>query len=154
MAFGGAAVFLAAGARTGQTRHLISEVTGLTLAAFVAAPAVRANADAGVLSSNGAAIDAVPANTQASGLAAAFGPGPDNWAQGDVDALTVTAWDAGTPVTKLSVSKALVANVAAAPAGSTITNNNAEVTIHNLGAVAAAAALLTIRMILEHTSIR
>ena len=152
MAFAGAAVFLAAGARTGQTRHLISEITGLTLGVFVAAPAVRTNGDAGVLSSNGGAIDAVPASTTGSGLAAAFGPGPDNWAQGDVDALTVLMWDQAAAVTKLSVSKALVANVAAAPAGSTITNNNAEVTIHNLGA--GAATILVVRMILEHTSIR
>lgn len=152
MAFGGAAVFLAAGARSGQSRHLISEITGLTLAAFAAAPADRANADAGALSSNGGAIDAVPADTLGSGLPAAFGPGPDNWDQTNLDALTVILEDAGNTVTKLAHSKALVANTNPAPAGSAITNNNAEVIVHNLGAGAAGA--LKIRMILEHTQIR
>jgi hypothetical protein len=152
MAFGGAAVFLAAGARTGQSRHNISEVTGLTLTNLVNPVADRANADVGALSSNGAAIDAVPANTLANGLPANFGPGPDNWAQVDVDALTVLLQDAGNTVTKLASSKALVANVNPAPAGSSITNANAEVLVHNLGAGAANA--LTIRNILEHTGIR
>lgn len=153
MAFGGVAVFNAAGARAGQSRHNIEEITGLTLAAFVAAPAVRANADAGALSSNTGNIDAVPANTLGGGLPANFGPGPDNWDQATLDSLTVLAWDIGNTATRLvPAAKNLVANVNPAPAAPAITNSNAEVVIHNLGAGAAAA--MTIRIILEHTAIR
>ncbi len=150
MAFGGAAVFLAAGARVGQSRNMIEEVSGVSLAIFVASPPVRANADVGVLSSNGGAIDAVPANTQS--LPAAFGSGPDNWSQSDVDALTVLAQDTLAAVTKIASFKALVANVNPAPAAPVITNANVEVTVQNLGAGAAAA--LEVRLILEHTAIR
>ena len=151
MAFGGAAVNLAVGARPGQSAYMINETTGVTLAAFVAGPpAVRANADTGAFTSNRAAIDPVPANTLQ--LPAAFGPGQDNWSQGDVDSITVLAQDGGTPITKLAVTKALVNNVNPAPAGTSITNKNAEVIVQNLGA--GVAAQLTIRMILEHTLIR
>lgn len=150
MAFGGSQVNLPAGARTGQSRFQIHEVSGLTLGAFVAAPADRANADAGVLTTNGGAIDAVPANTNQ--FVAGWGPGPDNWSQGDVDSVTVTLNENSNTVTKLSYTKALVANVNPAPTGSGITNNNLEVTVQNLGAGAASEVL--VRCVLEHTAIR
>ena len=151
MAFGGVAVNLAVGARPGQSAYQINEVSGVTLAAYVAGPpAVRANADTGVFSSNRGAIDAVPANTLS--LPAAFGPGQDNWSASNLEAVTVVPSNNATPVTNLVTTKALVANVNPAPAGSAITNANAELITQNLGAGAAAA--ITLRMILEHTVIR
>jgi len=151
MAFGGAAVNLAVGARPGQSAYMINETTGVTLAAFVAGPpAVRANADTGAFTSNRAAIDPVPANTLQ--LPAAFGPGQDNWSAADLQSITVLSQNNAVPITQLVTTKALVSNVNPAPAGSSITNKNAEVIVQNLGA--GAAAQLTIRMILEHTLIR
>lgn len=151
MAFGGTPAFLAAGARTGQSRHLISELTGVTLAANVGAiDPTGAAADTGALTSNTGAIDAVPANH--SSLPAAFGKGPDDWTQADVDAVTIVLEDGSAGVTKLQTAKALVANVGAAPAGSMISNANMQLLVHNLGAGAAGA--IKLRAIMEHTIIR
>jgi len=150
MAFGGTQANLAAGARTGQSRFSIHEVTGVTLAANAAASPDRANADTGALTTNQGAIDAVPANTNQ--LLAGWGPGADNWTQTDVDAVTALAQDTGANVTKLATSKALVANVNPAPSGSTISNENCEVLVHNLGAGAADA--VEVRLILESTLVR
>ena len=63
------------------------------------------------------------------------------------------AQDNGVTVTKLNPTKALVANVNPAPAGSSISNANAEVLIQNLGA-GNTGANLVVRIIAEHTGIR
>lgn len=149
MAFGGVQVNTPAGIYAGQGGYNILDVTGLTLAATVAFPPVRANADTGVLSTNNGAIDAVPANT--SSVPAAFGPGQDNWTADDVESLTVLVDQAGATAAVCGSSKARVANVNPAPAGSNIANANAEVTIHNKSAV---VATLAIRLIYEHSIIR
>jgi hypothetical protein len=150
MAFAGTPAFLAAGARAGAGKHLISELTGATLAATVGAvDPTGAAADTGALTSNTGAIDAVPANHNS--LPAEFGPGPDNWSQGDIDSLSVIMDESSAVVTKLSYSKALVPNVAPAPAGSSITNANAQILIHSLGGIVAG---LTARLILEHSLVR
>jgi hypothetical protein len=141
-------VFLAAGARAGQSRNNIEEITGGTLAANAGVvDPTGAAADTGALTSNTAAIDAVPANHQS--LPAAFGPGPDNWSQADVDGLTALTDEQSAAVTKLSVSKNLIANAGAAPAGSSITNANVQILVHSLGA--GAVTLLTLRLIAEHS---
>jgi len=151
MAFGGTQVNLAAGARTGQSQFQIAEITGLTLAATVASPPDRANADTGVLTTNQGAIDAVPANTNQ--FQTGWGPGQDNWSQRDVDSVTPVVLDQSTNVTsKLITTKALVANANPAPTGSTITNSNLEITTHNLGA--GAGDVMTLRYVLEHSQIR
>jgi hypothetical protein len=143
---------LAVGTYVGQSAYQINEASGVTLTAYVAGPpAVRANGDTGAFTSNRAAIDPVPAFTLQ--LPAAFGPGQDNWALANVQALTVLPAD-NTALTavKLFVTKALVPNVNPAPVGSSITNANAEVIVQNLAGSVASA--LTIRMILEHTIVR
>lgn len=152
MAYGGVAVNTASGARPGQSAYNINEVSGVTLAAYVAGPpAVRANADTGVSSSNRGAIDAVPANTIS--FPAAFGPGQDNWSASDVEALTVIPQANVSTAARVVATKALVANVNPAPDFPVITNSNVEVIVQNLGAGAIASGL-TVRCILEHTAIR
>jgi hypothetical protein len=150
MAFGGAAVFAAAGVPAAQGAFNILSFSGVTLAANAAPAPNRANADTGAFSSNTGAIDAVPANTTS--MPANFSKGPDNYTQSDLDAIIVIAQDSGVTVTKLHVTKALVANVNPAPTFPVISNSNAEIIIQNLGAGAATGLDGTI--LEEHTSTR
>jgi len=117
--------------------NLILNLLTATLAANVGAfDPTGAAADSGLMNSNNGAIDAVPANTTS--IPVGFGPGEDNWAQQDVDALEVLLNDAGALASGLSFAPPiLVANVAPLPPGSTLTNANVVIGIHNRGAAAA-----------------
>jgi hypothetical protein len=134
MAFGGAAVFAAV--QSAGRGNLVTSMTGATLTAN-AGPydPTGVAADSGQITSNGGAIDPVAPAT-ATSLPAAYGPGPDNWSQEDVDALIVHLND--TVDSSVVWNVLLVANVNPAPAGSNITNNNVVIGLHNTNAVAAA----------------
>ena len=140
MAFGGApaqALVQSAGRGT-----LIDTVTAATLAANAGAfDPTGAAVDTGLLNSNNGAIDAVPANTTS--LLAAFGSGPDNWSQEDVDALIVHMND--TVDSSVVWNAVLIANVNPPPAGSNITNNNVRIGLHNTNAVVAAGMVIIIQ---------
>jgi hypothetical protein len=124
---------------------MIDVATGVTLAAFVAGPpAVRANADAGVFSSNTGLVDPVPANTLS--LPAAFGPGPDKWQQTDVDALLVQVIDNSVTANKAVTTKNFVVTTGTPGFG------NVEVVVQSM--LATAVPLPSIRMELPHTQIR
>ena len=134
MAFGGAPVFAAV--QSAGRGNLVTTMTGAALTAVAGAfDNTGAAADSGLLNSNNGAIDTVPNNTTS--LPTAYSSGEDNWSQEDVDALIVHLND--TAASNLVWSVLLVANANAAPVGSTITNNNVVIGVHNTNAVAAAA---------------
>jgi hypothetical protein len=134
MAFGVAPTF--AFVQESGRGNLVLNLDAATLAANAGAfDPTGAAADSGLMNSNNGAIDAVPANTTS--LPTNFGPGQDNWSQEDADALEVLLNDAGALASALSFSVTLVPNVNPLPPGSTVTNNNVVVGVHNRGAAAA-----------------
>jgi hypothetical protein len=144
MAFAGAPVSVLLGAEKLRIR-------GVTLGP-VAGPLDNTGAapDSGLVGSNNGAIDPVLAG--ALSLPVNFGPGQDNWTQADADALEIALNDAGAVPTHLHYEVLLVANVNPAPAGSGLTNNNVQVTVHNDGA--GAALVLDIFLNASHTIVR
>ena len=144
MAFAGSPAFVTVGAEKLRLR-------GATLTAVAGAlDNTGVAADSGLISSNNGAIDAAVAGAVA--LPTNYGPGQDNWSQADADALEVALNDAGAVVTHLHYEVLLVANVNPAPAGSGLTNNNVQVTVHNDGA--GAALVLDVLLNASHTIVR
>jgi len=147
MAFGGVPTYAPVLEYPAQTNAAIMNVFGLSLGPFVAFPPVAANPDVGQLSSNNGAIDPVPADTLS--WPAILGPGPDNWSLIDVAALNAQIQNFGMFPAVLSAVGVLVPNVNPAPAGSNITNANAQIQFQNKAGVPADA--LAIRMQAAHT---
>ena len=144
MAFAGTPAFTTIGPEKTRLR-------GATLTANVGAlDNTGVAADSGLVTSNNGAIDAVPAG--AVSLPTSYGPGQDNWSQADADALEVALNDAGAVPAQLHYEVLLVANVNPAPVGANITNNNVQVTVHNLGA--GAALVLDVLLNASHTIVR
>ncbi len=146
MAFGGSPEIVSV--QPAGRGGLLAKLSGATLSARVGAfDATGAAPDSGLLSSNAGAIDEVPANTMS--LPASFGPGPDDWTQEDVDTLLVHAND--TVDSSVVWNARLVANAEPAPPGSSLTNNNVVIGLHNTNPVAASGLVALIQLLIPHS---